>query len=464
MFGMRAFVSHVLGGETRGARHAMLSREGPMATPASVGQGLASPGTPLEPAAGARAGRSVPGRLQRKLAVGRTDDPLELEADRIADQVMGAPAAEVAVTPAPVTLSRKCAACEEDERLHRKEADAAAPTPAEAPSVVHQVLRSPGQSLDAATRAYFEPRFGRDFAQVRVHADAEAAASAQAVQARAYAVGSDIVFGSGQYAPSTGPGRRLLAHELAHVAQQERGAPSWLRREPQLPLAAPEPQSLHRDLDPAGFETSDLELEVQLLRQWLGAHAQDPRADHLRSELTRLERALQIKERPFSLRFSAAWYKAEKAIGREVFKIHEQSILRGAMEIKEHAVPADEVWKHGLAAGLFLEGERQLVEEWTRSWADQRGWRRCTSRPTSTRPTRSTSRRSGPAACPSGRDGTSACGVGASTGTTSRPPRTTPPASTRKPSSQRARCPRAPPSSARGSTDRPAAGVRAPAG
>jgi hypothetical protein len=85
---------------------------------------------------------------------------------------------------------------------------------------VHQVLRSPGQPLDYATRAYFEPRFEEDFSPVRVHSDAQANESAHSVNALAYTVGQDAVFGTGYYAPETMPGRKLLAHELAHVTQQ----------------------------------------------------------------------------------------------------------------------------------------------------------------------------------------------------------------------------------------------------
>lgn len=88
------------------------------------------------------------------------------------------------------------------------------------PFIIHEVMRSPGQSLDAATRALFEPRFRHDFSQVRVHTDAKAAESARAVNALAYTVGRDVVFGSGQYVPETNDGRRLLAHELTHVVQQ----------------------------------------------------------------------------------------------------------------------------------------------------------------------------------------------------------------------------------------------------
>lgn len=88
-----------------------------------------------------------------------------------------------------------------------------------APPIVHDVLRSAGEPLDPRVRADLEPAFGRDFSQVRVHADSTAAASASAVAARAYTVGSDIAFAAGVYAPHTNSGRQLLAHELAHVTQ-----------------------------------------------------------------------------------------------------------------------------------------------------------------------------------------------------------------------------------------------------
>lgn len=90
----------------------------------------------------------------------------------------------------------------------------------EVPPIVHQVLQSRGQPLDRETRAFMEPRFGRDFSQVRVHTDAKAAESAQAVNALAYTVGHHIAFAPHQYAPGSAAGQRLLAHELAHVVQQ----------------------------------------------------------------------------------------------------------------------------------------------------------------------------------------------------------------------------------------------------
>ncbi len=101
--------------------------------------------------------------------------------------------------------------------------------PTEAPAVVHDVLRSPGQPLGAETRAFMETRFGKDFSQVRVHADARAAESAQAVNAVAYTVGRDVVFGAGQYAAGTDMGNQLLAHELTHTLQQDSGTTGHLQ-------------------------------------------------------------------------------------------------------------------------------------------------------------------------------------------------------------------------------------------
>jgi hypothetical protein len=92
--------------------------------------------------------------------------------------------------------------------------------PTSASGSVHEVLHSPGQPLLPAVRGFMESRLGHDFGQVRVHTEAKAAESAQAVNALAYTVGSHIVFGAGEYAPESTRGRRLLAHELMHVAQQ----------------------------------------------------------------------------------------------------------------------------------------------------------------------------------------------------------------------------------------------------
>ena len=119
-------------------------------------------------------------------------------------------------------LTGQCAECDKERlTLQRKAANhpelsAASPIP----PIVEEVLRSPGQSLDGDTRAFMEPRFGHNFGDVRVHNDAKAAKSARAVNALAYTVGQDVVFGANEYAPTTRHWRQLIAHELAHTVQQ----------------------------------------------------------------------------------------------------------------------------------------------------------------------------------------------------------------------------------------------------
>lgn len=176
-----------------------------------------------------QAARSAPLPLQAKLEVGASHDPLEKEADRVADRVMRTPDGEAlrrtiqSGMPNEAVL-RKCAACEEqDEGSLRRKAQRAAVPCLGAPPIVHQVLQSSGQPLDSTTRAFMEPRFGHDFGRIRVHAEDRAAASSRAVGAQAYTVGRHIVFDRGRYAPHTTAGLALLAHELAHAIQQGQG-------------------------------------------------------------------------------------------------------------------------------------------------------------------------------------------------------------------------------------------------
>jgi hypothetical protein len=166
------------------------------------------------------------GAIHAKLAVGQPNDPLERQADEVADRVMR----RVEVP----SIQRKCAACaaggeacEECQKKHdqagglvRRRATTNA-TQLAAPPIVHQTLATSGCPLDSATRTDMESRFGRDFGDVRVHTDRSATQSASAIDALAYAAGSHIVFGHGQFAPQADAGRRLLAHELAHVAQAQ---------------------------------------------------------------------------------------------------------------------------------------------------------------------------------------------------------------------------------------------------
>lgn len=173
----------------------------------------------------------LPPLVQPKLAIGPVDDPLEREADRIADQMMGTPSPAPSIAGAPLQLSRMCADCAaEDEAptLQRKPASLSAPAAGYAPGAVSKALGSSGQPLDAAARAYFEPRFGHDFSRVRIHNDTVAHQAATAVNAQAFTVGSKLVFAAGRYAPQTQQGKQLLAHELTHVVQQSGGQWSHL--------------------------------------------------------------------------------------------------------------------------------------------------------------------------------------------------------------------------------------------
>jgi hypothetical protein len=165
-----------------------------------------------------------PGIAQPKLVVSERDDPLEHEAARVADQVMRTPKPALSVAAVHPQISRKYAGSEAAAQTSRlstaRPSETGVGEAGVAEALVDDVLRTPGQALDSATRAVFEPRFGHDFSQVRVHADERASRSAQAVDAEAYTAGLHIAFASNRYAPQTPAGQHLLAHELAHVVQQ----------------------------------------------------------------------------------------------------------------------------------------------------------------------------------------------------------------------------------------------------
>jgi hypothetical protein len=169
--------------------------------------------------------------IQAKLTVSQPADAHEQEADRVANAVIRMPEPSMqerpAVSPAvsPNQVQRLCAECDEehgkktDAPVQRKEQTAEAlPVPQSAAANI-QPLRGGGSELPASTRAFFEPRFGADFSHVRVHTDPRAEEAAKSIGAKAFTLGNDIAFASGQYSPDSAEGRTLLAHELAHVTQ-----------------------------------------------------------------------------------------------------------------------------------------------------------------------------------------------------------------------------------------------------
>lgn len=164
--------------------------------------------------------------VQTKLRVNEPDDRYEQEADAMADHVMkngsSHPNNQSFFKPTGDGIQRKCQHCEEEDQfVHRKEgAGGEAKANGRLDSYVSS-LGSSGVPLPEGARQFFEPGFGHDFSDVRIHTDTAAAESAQSINALAYTTGNSIVFNSGQYAPDSDAGKRLMAHELTHVVQQK---------------------------------------------------------------------------------------------------------------------------------------------------------------------------------------------------------------------------------------------------
>ncbi len=190
------------------------------------------------PAAGAGKGLAI----QRKLEIGAVNDPLEHEADRVADKVMRMPAAPFA--------QRKCADCEKgDKRVQRKPlASQITPYIQRKSSDVNSSfsssnssrIESPsgGQPLSSDVRSYMEPRFNADFSNVRVHSNQESAILSNQLSARAFTYRNNIFFSRDQYQPGSSEGKRLLAHELTHTIQQGHA----VQRSPQVTTTTAPPK------------------------------------------------------------------------------------------------------------------------------------------------------------------------------------------------------------------------------
>lgn len=164
------------------------------------------------------------GVLQKKLIIGSSNDPAEKEADEMAERVMRMPDNAVALMnyskPIASVVHRKCANCEEEQKLQKKSENNRR-AEVDAPLIVSNVIKSSGQQLDSKTKNFMESRFGFDFSIVRIHNDTTAHHSSAAINALAYTHQNHIVFGAGQYQPQTRAGKHLLAHELTHVVQQK---------------------------------------------------------------------------------------------------------------------------------------------------------------------------------------------------------------------------------------------------
>ncbi len=168
--------------------------------------------------------------LQCKLSIGSTDDPLELEADAIADTVVRMPEQNF--------IQRKCNECEEEDKLQRKplisfiqrkESSAGAVA---SDTVTNQInsSRGSGSSMDGHTLSFMQSRFGTDFSYVKIHTGHESVQMNRELNAKAFTVGNDIYFNEGQYNPNSNEGKHLLAHELTHTVQQSKGVSRKIQR------------------------------------------------------------------------------------------------------------------------------------------------------------------------------------------------------------------------------------------
>ena len=187
-------------------------------------------------------------QIQAKLTISQPDDKYEQEADRVADEVMRMPEPVVQrqsedeerkqeeiiqrktladkITP---LIQRRIAATKEKKRQIQTKSNR---QPQQVTPHFESGLNTlgTGQPLPKETRAFFEPRFGRDFSSVKVHTDSRADQLVRSINARAFTRGNDIVFGTGEYRPGSLEGKMLLGHELAHVVQQNQIISSVLQR------------------------------------------------------------------------------------------------------------------------------------------------------------------------------------------------------------------------------------------
>ena len=221
--------------------------------------------------------------MQRKAEISSPSDPAEQEADSIADQTMRATAPPL-MGAARAAIRRY--ASQGATILSKSETPGRTGTaPGLDASAAVQAAQRSGMPMPQDQLSFFQPRFGYDFSQVRLHTDSDAAAGARAIRARAFTAGRDIVFGAGEYAPHTASGKRLLAHELTHVVQQHLapGAPGVVMRSPD-----PTPSSLDKfseaDKQNLKFDTAALGSPL-VLNQFFGLAGTPVAATNLDSDI-----------------------------------------------------------------------------------------------------------------------------------------------------------------------------------
>ena len=196
--------------------------------------------------------------IQPKLEVNDPNDRYEVEADRVADQVMRMSAGNLSTQPtngwnrhatiAP-KLQLKCAACGSEDETAMRSHHVESAAPQVTPTIERNIhrMQGGGKPLDDNTRTFFEQRIGADFSGVRIHTDTNAIQTSRDINARAFTTGNNIAFNSGEYNPTTTSGKHLLAHELTHTIQQN-GAQTLQRQEPETNDAPSSDSSIVQNL------------------------------------------------------------------------------------------------------------------------------------------------------------------------------------------------------------------------
>ena len=159
--------------------------------------------------------------VQRKLTIGTSNDIYEVEADKMADKVVGKDNSHTgSVTQTGSLLQRKCSACQNEEMVQKKGENTGGTVASK--SLTQQINGSKGRGhkMDSGTQSFMESRFGTDFSQINIHTGSQATQMNGELNAQAFTVGNDIYFNQGKYNPASSEGKHLLAHELTHTIQQ----------------------------------------------------------------------------------------------------------------------------------------------------------------------------------------------------------------------------------------------------
>ncbi|UFH33150.1 DUF4157 domain-containing protein [Chryseobacterium sp. C-71] len=275
--------------------------------------------------------------IQKKLSVGSANDSYEVEADQVADKVMKMREPSPQVTHTGALVQRKCAHCEQEEKLQMKPlAENISPfiqrsSPksvgeSHAPNHVESQINSSkggGNSMDNGTKNFMESRFGTDFSNVKIHTGSEAVQMSRELNAQAFAVGNDIYFNEGQYNPVSGAGKHLLAHELTHTVQQANGIKTKIQRVELSyddgPDAAGNTRAVLTALNSGGAKATfylvgqrvlegnnwEVVFDIAATGHWLGNHAFDwnnTTDNHIFMSGTMEERAVKILETEIAIR------------------------------------------------------------------------------------------------------------------------------------------------------------------